>query len=141
MPTLFSKIISGEIPGRFVWEDPHVVAFLTIAPLAQGHTLVVPRQEVDRWTDASPELMQRLITVAQAIGAAQVTLFDAVRAGLTIAGYEVDHLHLHVWPSESMSDFDFARAEQNPDPARQDEVAELLREQLRSAGYGEFVPD
>ena len=51
MASVFSKIIAGELPGRFVWQDPEVVAFLTIAPVAQGHTLVVPRAEVDRWTD------------------------------------------------------------------------------------------
>ena len=55
MSTLFTKIINGEIPGRFVWREDDVVAFLTMGPLADGHTLVVPTEEVDRWTDASPE--------------------------------------------------------------------------------------
>ena len=140
MPTLFTRIINGEIPGRFVWKDDDVVAFLSIGPLADGHTLVVPRQEVDRWTDAPEGLMQKLTAVAQAIGAAQVTAFGAERAGLTIAGFEVDHLHLHVWPANSLADFDFSRAETDPDPERMEAAAQRLRQALRDAGHGQFVP-
>ncbi len=141
MPTLFTRIINGEIPGRFVWKDDDVVAFLSIGPLSDGHVLVVPRAEVDKWTDAPPELMARLITVAQAIGQAQVKVFGSERAGLTIAGFEVDHLHLHVWPANSLADFDFSRAETDPDQERMAENAERLRAGLREAGYGEFVPE
>lgn len=141
MPTLFSKIIDGELPGRFVWKDPEVVAFLTIGPLAPGHVLVVPREEVNRWTDASPELMQKLTAVAQTIGQAQVTAFSSARAGLIIAGFEVDHLHLHVWPSNSMAEYNFASVNNNPDPDELDASAETLRESLRAAGHGEFVPE
>lgn len=141
MPTLFTRIINGEIPGRFVWKDDDVVAFLSIGPLSDGHVLVVPRAEVDKWTDAPPELMARLITVAQAIGQAQVKVFGSERAGLTIAGFEVDHLHLHVWPADSLADFDFSRAETDPDQERMAENAERLRAGLREAGHGEFVPE
>ena len=141
MPTLFTRIINGEIPGRFVWKDDDVVAFLSIGPLSDGHVLVVPRAEVDKWTDAPPELMARLITVAQAIGQAQVKVFGSERAGLTIAGFEVDHLHLHVWPANSLADFDFSRAETDPDQERMAENAERLRAGLREAGHGEFVPE
>ncbi|MCC3276904.1 HIT family protein [Arthrobacter sp. zg-Y20] len=141
MPTLFTRIINGEIPGRFVWKDDEVVAFLSIGPLSDGHVLVVPRQEINKWTDAPAELMQKLITVARAIGAAQVEVFGSERAGLTVAGFEVDHLHLHVWPANSMEDFDFSRAESNPDPERMEANAQKLRQGLRNAGYGEFVPE
>ncbi|WP_285725341.1 HIT family protein [Psychromicrobium xiongbiense] len=141
MATLFSKIIAGEIPGRFVWKDEDVVAFLTIGPLADGHTLVVPREEVDRWTDAPPALLQKIMAVAQVIGQAQLTAFDARRAGLIIAGYEVEHLHVHVWPSNSLTEFDFATVDNNPDPARLDANAQRLREALISSGHGEFVPE
>ena len=141
MPTLFTRIINGEIPGRFVWKDDDVVAFLSINPLSDGHTLVVPRQEVDKWTDVPVDLMQKLITVAHAIGRAQVEVFGAERAGLTIAGFEVDHAHLHVWPANSMADFDFSRAEQNPEAEHMEASAQKLRDGLRKAGYGEFVPE
>jgi histidine triad (HIT) family protein len=69
-----------------------------------------------------------------------VDLFDAPRAGLIVAGYEINHLHVHVWPSRSMADFNFASADQNPDPAVLDANAEKLRRGLRDAGWGEFVP-
>ncbi|CEA08591.1 HIT-like protein [Arthrobacter saudimassiliensis] len=141
MPTLFTRIIEGEIPGRFVWKDDDVVAFLSIGPLADGHTLVVPRREVDKWTDAPADLMQKLTGVAQVIGAAQVAAFGSERAGLTIAGFEVDHLHLHVWPANSLADFDFSRAEQDPDPERMEANAQKLRQALRDAGHGQFVPE
>lgn len=141
MSTLFTRIINGEIPGRFVWKDDVAVAFLTIGPLTEGHTLVVPRQEVDRWTDVAVELLTQLTTVAQTIGRAQVEAFGSARAGLTIVGFEVEHLHLHVWPVNSMADFDFGRVDHNPDPARMDTNAERLREALRAAGHGEYVPD
>lgn len=140
MSTLFTRILKGEIPGRFVWREEDVAAFLTTGPLADGHTLVVPTEEVDRWTDASPETLARVMEVARRIGAVQVETFGARRAGLIVAGYEVNHLHVHVWPSQSMADFDFGSAEQNPDPSVLDANAEKLREGLRAAGYGEFVP-
>lgn len=141
MPTLFTKIINGEIPGRFVWKDDDVAAFLSIGPLSDGHTLVVPRQEIDKWTDAPADLMQKLTAVAQVIGQAQIAAFGSERAGLSIAGFEIDHLHLHVWPTNSLQDFDFSRAEANPDPERMDANAEKLRTALRDAGHGEFVPE
>ncbi|WP_312179012.1 HIT family protein [Arthrobacter sp.] len=141
MSTLFTKIIEGEIPGRFVWKDDDVVAFLSIGPLADGHTLVVPRQEVDKWTDAPADLLEKMTAVAQAIGKVQVEVFGAERAGLTIAGFEIDHLHMHVWPANSLQDFDFSRADTNPDQERMEESAQKLRDGLRAAGHGANVPD
>lgn len=140
MSTLFTKIINGEIPGRFVWRDEQVAAFLTTGPLADGHTLVVPVEEVDRWTDASPETLAQVMEVARKIGAVQVAAFGSPRAGLLVAGYEVNHLHVHVWPSHSMADYDFASVDQHPDPAVLDANAEKLRQGLRDAGYGDAVP-
>jgi diadenosine tetraphosphate (Ap4A) HIT family hydrolase len=111
MASVFSKIINGELPGRFVWQDDEVVAFLTIAPLTTGHTLVVPRAEVDDWTTLSPDLLNRLMTVSRTIGAAVKQAFDAPRAGLIVAGFEVPHVHVHVFPAYGMEDFDFTRAD------------------------------
>ena len=141
MSTLFTKILNGEIPGRFVWREDDVAAFLTMGPLADGHTLVVPTEEVDRWTDASPETLAKVMEVARRIGAVQVEIFNAARAGLIVAGYEINHFHVHVWPSNSMADFDFASAEQDPEPEVLDANAEKLRAGLRAAGHSEFVPD
>ncbi|HEY6425499.1 MAG TPA: HIT family protein [Pseudonocardiaceae bacterium] len=140
MPTLFSRIIQGEIPGRFVWSDERCVAFLTIAPLRLGHALVVPRREVDQWTDADDDMVAALMLVAKQIGAAQKTAFDAPRAGLLIAGFEVPHLHVHVFPSWGIDDFDFAKADHDPDPADLDAAADAVRSALRAAGHGQQVP-
>ena len=139
--TVFSRIINGELPGRFVWKDESCAAFLSIGPIAPGHTLVVPRAEVDLWTDAEPELMAHLVTVAQTIGKVQVEAFGARRAGLMIAGYEVPHLHVHVWPSNSLDDFDLDKVDNNPDPAEMDAAAEKIRAGLRVAGHTEVVPE
>ncbi|WP_026546131.1 HIT family protein [Paenarthrobacter nicotinovorans] len=140
MSTLFTKIINGEIPGRFVWKDQDVVAFLTIAPITPGHTLVVPREEVDSWTHASPELLARVMDVAQSIGKVQEELFDAKRVGVLMEGFEVDHLHVHVWPAYSTADFEIHNVDHNPDPAVMDATAVKLRAALRSAGHGDAVP-
>ncbi|MGH3409825.1 MAG: HIT family protein [Streptosporangiaceae bacterium] len=110
MATLFTRIINGELPGRFVYADDLVVAFLTISPLTPGHTLVVSREEVDQWTDAGQPLLHHCLDVAGRIGNAAKQAFDAPRAGLVIAGLEIPHLHVHVFPVWSLEDFDFSRA-------------------------------
>lgn len=140
MSTLFTRIINGEIPGRFVWRDGRSVAFLTIAPLRPGHSLVVPRDEVDEWTDSNDDLLVHLMMVAKHIGAAQKSGFDAPRAGLVIAGFEIPHLHVHVFPAWDIGDFDFNNAERDPDPAALDAAADTLRHALRQAGHGNHVP-
>ncbi|MER6979851.1 HIT family protein [Streptomyces carpinensis] len=126
MPTLFTKIINGDLPGRFVWTDDRAVAFLTIAPVTPGHTLVVPREEVDDWTTIAPDLMSHLTTVSSKIGAAVRRAFDAPRAGLVVAGFEVPHCHLHVFPAWGLDDFDFRRANSNASAAELDEAHERI---------------
>ena len=127
MSTIFSRIIDGELPGRFVYRDELCVAFLTIAPICPGHTLVVPRAEVDHWVDLSDEVVSRLMVVAKKIGLAQRQAFDAERISLIIAGLEVPHTHLHVLPITSEADIDFSRADAHVDPAELDRVAAALR--------------
>lgn len=129
MSTVFTKIINGEIPGRFVYKDEDVAAFLTIEPIAYGHTLVVPVKEVDKWTDIEPELWAKMNAVAQRIGNAIVREFDCERAGYLIAGFEVPHAHIHVFPANDMSGYNLAsvmRADET-DPAKMDAAAETLR--------------
>jgi histidine triad (HIT) family protein len=111
VPTLFTRIITGELPGRFVWRDDRCVAFLSIAPLRPGHTLVVPIEEVDHWLDLEPDLAAHLMIVAHAIGRAQRAAFSPARVGLIIAGLEVPHCHLHVVPIDHESDLSFANAD------------------------------
>ncbi|MHC5905573.1 HIT family protein [Streptomyces sp. S6] len=135
MSTLFTRILDGELPGRFVWEDEQTAAFLSIAPLTPGHTLVVPRQEVDRWTDADGELLAHCVSVAQKIGRAVQQAWDAPRAALIVAGFEVPHLHIHVAPVWGMGDFDFSRAEVEKDETKLDDAADRIRTALRELGY------
>lgn len=140
MTTLFSKIIDGEIPARFVWQDEQCVAFVVIDPLTDGHTIVVPRQEVDQWLDADDALLAHLVSVAKQIGVAQRDEWGAARAGLMVVGYEVPHLHVHVWPTQSMADFDLAQVTHGEDPAVLDANADRLRARLRAQGHSDVVP-
>lgn len=139
MASLFSRIIRGELPGRFVWRDERAVAFLTLSPLRPGHTLVVPTLEIDHWLDVPPELMAHLTLVAQKIGGAVQAAFRPEKVGLMIAGLEVRHVHLHVIPIKSLGDLDFARADANASPESLDEAAERLRAALRAAGHREVA--
>jgi histidine triad (HIT) family protein len=127
MSTLFTKIIDGDLPGRFVYRDEICVAFLTIAPICTGHTLVVPRLEIDHWVDLPDEVTGHLAVVARKIGAAQMKAFDAERISLIIAGLEVPHTHLHVLPITSEADIDFRKANANIDPGDLDAAAVALR--------------
>jgi histidine triad (HIT) family protein len=131
--SIFTRIIDGEIPGRFVWQDDLAVAFLTIAPIRPGHTLVVPRQEIGSWTAAPPELAAHLMRVAQTIGRAVEKAWDAPRSVLIIAGFEVPHLHLHVCPAWDMSDLDFANADAKPDASIMDDAADRIRANLEAS--------
>ena len=130
MSTLFTKIIDGDLPGRFVYRDDVCVAFLTIAPICPGHTLVVPRLEVDHWVDLPDELAGHLAIVARKIGAAQMSAFEAERISLIIAGLEVPHTHLHVLPITSEADIDFRKANSAVDPADLDRAAREIRAAL-----------
>jgi histidine triad (HIT) family protein len=135
MPTLFTRIINRELPGKFVYEDEVAVGFLSINPITPGHTLVVPRLEVDQWTDAPDDVLAHLTAVAKTVGSAVKAAFDAPRAGLIIAGLEVPHLHIHVLPVWSLGDFDFARAK--PAPGEElDDAAAKLRAALGTGSLG-----
>jgi histidine triad (HIT) family protein len=139
VPSLFTKIIRGELPGRFVWRDERAVGLLSIAPLRPGHTLVIPIEEIDHWLDVPPELMQRLTRVAQQIGQAIQSSFRPEKVGLMIAGLEVRHVHLHLVPIHSLGDLDFAKADAKAAPEALDAAAAKLRASLRDAGHREVA--
>ena len=130
MTTVFTKIINGDIPGRFVYEDDEVVAFLTIAPITHGHTLIVPRAEIDHWQDVDAPPFNKVMGVSQLIGKAVCKAFDVERAGVIIAGLEVPHLHVHVFPAHNLSDFGFANADHNPSQKSLDEAQAKIKEAL-----------
>lgn len=139
-PTIFTRIISGELPGRFVWRADEVVAFLTIAPISPGHTLVVPVAEIDQWTDVPDDLWRRISEVQMAVGRAVKEAFRPRRVGVMVAGLEVPHCHVHVLGIESEADLDFARADAGVPAGELDEAAERIRVALRAAGHGAHVP-
>jgi len=139
MPSIFTKIINGELPGQFIWKDDVCVAFLTIAPLQPGHALVVPREEVDSWTDLEPDVMKHLTGVAQAIGRALDKTYHPEKVGLVILGLEVRHVHLHVSCIWKPTDLDFGNA--NPNVPAESVAAEavVVRKALRELGYEHVV--
>jgi histidine triad (HIT) family protein len=140
VPSIFTRIIDGEIPGVFVWRDPRCVGILSIAPMKPGHTLVVPRQEVDHWIDLEPVLARHLFTVAQTIGKAQYQAFKPRRIGVMIVGDEVPHTHIHVVPINSAAELSFAHADHNPPESSLEEAAEKIRAALRDLG-AEYVAE
>ncbi len=139
MTTIFTRIINGEIPGTFVWRDDRCVVFLSINPLAHGHALVVPIDEVDHWIDAPADLVAHLFEVSRVIGVAQQRAFSPERIGLIVAGYEVPHLHIHVVPTDDMSQLSFANAAASVDPADLQRAAESIRAELRAMSRAEVV--
>lgn len=141
MSSVFTKILNGELPGRFIYRDDTVAAFLTIEPLAYGHTLIVPVEEVDKWTDLSPKVWGEVNEVAQSIGRAVMEAFDTERAGYVIAGFDVPHAHIHVFPTTSIGDYNFANAMKadETDPALMDEAAQKLRDILETDEAGQPI--
>jgi histidine triad (HIT) family protein len=130
MPSLFTRIIARELPGRIVMEDEHCIALLTIAPIRLGHTLVIPKREINHWLDLPPELATHLMTVAQRVGRAIARAFPCEKVGLMIAGLEVPHVHLHLTPIDRISDMDFANQNAKTPAADLDASADLLRAAL-----------
>lgn len=137
MPTIFTQIIEGRLPARFVWKDDECVVFLSNRPLRPGHSLVVPRQEIDHWLDLDPRLLSHLTATAQAIGRAQMAGFKPERIGMMLAGLEVPHCHFHVVPIRGLHDLDFGNQDPNPDAGMMDEAANTIRTELRRLGYRE----
>jgi histidine triad (HIT) family protein len=130
MPSIFTRIIQGEIPGRILHEDDRCFAMLDIRPLHPGHALVIPKDEIDEWTDLTPDLAIHLMEVAHRVGRAQKQVVECERVGLMIAGFEVPHTHVHVVPMRSMANLDFRNADVSPRSDELDAMADLLRAEL-----------
>jgi len=143
-PTVFTRIIDGELPGRFVWRDDRVVAFLTIEPIRAGHTLVVPVTPVDQWTDLDDQTWAAVSRVSQVVARGLLDAFAPARVGSIIAGLEVPHCHVHLVPIDSESELSFALATGGVGagaPEALDDAAERIRVALRAQGHGASVPD
>lgn len=139
MASIFSKIIAGDIPGKFVWADDVCVAMATIEPMRPGHVMIVPREETEKYSDVDPDQFAHMMKVSQIIGKAQEKAFDVTRTVVVILGFEVPHTHVHVVPANSEDAGYLQNAVQAPD----EEIAEAmttLRDALVTNGYGEHVP-
>jgi len=107
--TIFSKIISGEIPSYKIKEDENFIAFLDVFPLVKGHVLVVPKIEVDKLFDLSDNLLAGMLVFAKPIAHAIEKTFDCKRCGISVIGLEVPHAHLHLVPINTADDLNFTR--------------------------------
>lgn len=137
--TVFEMIISGDIPGRFVYADDVCVVFATIEPVQPGHVLVVPRTAYPAWTDVPEDEMAHMSKVAQKVGNSQLKAFDVERIGVIIAGFEVPHTHIHLIPIRSEKDLSLANARE-ADERDLETTMQALRTQLEEDGLGDNVP-
>jgi histidine triad (HIT) family protein len=141
MSSVYTRILEGRSPGRFIWRDDSCFAILTIEPRTPGHTLVIPLVEVDRWTDLPEELALHIFRVGRIIGLAQQEEWGSTRVGVMYEGYMVPHAHLHVWPSWTVFEYSHTGIDRNARPQQLDRAAERLRSRLIARGHGEFVAD
>jgi len=130
MASVFILIMEGKIPGNFVYQDDIAVAILTIQPIREGHVLVIPREEIDQWSDLPVETAAHLTKVSHKIANAMKTIFPCKRIGLMIAGLEVPHTHIHLVPMDSMDDLSFEYAK-NADGDALKKTAEKIRAALQ----------
>ncbi|MDR0430980.1 MAG: HIT family protein [Tannerellaceae bacterium] len=127
MATIFSRIIAGEIPCHKIAENEEFFAFLDINPVAVGHTLVVPKQEVDYIFDIDDDALGRMMAFAKRVAHAQKAAIPCKRIGLTVIGLEVPHAHIHLIPMTKESDIYFGKGKLNPSQEELSEVAEKIR--------------
>lgn len=129
MATIFTRIVAGEIPAHTVREDERFLAFLDIRPIRAGHTLVIPKQEIDELFDLPDDLLGDLFVFAKPIAAAIKAQSGAARVGVAVVGVEVPHAHVHLVPLDDVHDIDFRRArEADPDDLAQ--MAQALRARI-----------
>lgn len=110
MPTLFTRIVNGEIPCHKLYEDDHCLSFLDLRPINPGHALVIPKQEIDYIFDVPDDLLQHMITVAKTVARAIDQAVPCRRVGVIVAGLEVPHAHIHLVPIHGIGDINFANA-------------------------------
>ena len=128
--SIFTKIISGEIPSYKIAEDERYFAFLDIYPLREGHTLVIPKREVDKLFDLDADTLSGLLTFAQPIAKAIEKAFPCNRVGISVIGIEVPHAHVHLIPINSANDLNFTQPKLQLGEARMAEAREKILRHL-----------
>lgn len=132
MSSIFTKIINGEIPSYKIAEDEHFIAFLDVFPLAEGHTLVVPKREVDNLFDVSDELLSKWLVFAKPVAKAIEKSFDCNRCGISVVGLEVPHAHMHLIPINSADDLNFTRPKLKLNEERMKAIREKILDNLHA---------
>lgn len=132
MSSIFSKIIQREIPAYIVAESDQFLAFLDVFPIREGHVLVVPKCEVDKWYDLPETFLQELLIFSQPIARAIETSFPCNRCGISIIGLEVPHAHLHLVPIDTADDLNFTRPKLKCNPEELEEVRSKLCQALKA---------
>ena len=132
MSSLFTKIIQGEIPCHKVFETDTCFAFMDIRPVQNGHVLVVPKVEVDRFFDLSSNQLADIMAFAQQVAGGIEKVFPCDRVGMSVIGLEVPHAHIHLMPISSLDDMDFTRPKGNGSPEYLKQVAIQIAEAIKS---------
>ncbi|MBC7920270.1 MAG: HIT family protein [Ferruginibacter sp.] len=132
MPTIFSRIIAGEIPSHKVAEDEKFLAFLDVSPVAEGHTLVIPKREVSYLFDLDDEWYTGLMLFAKRIAPALARAVPCQRVGVAVIGLEVPHTHVHLVPLNQVEDLNFSKPKLAVSGERLAQTAERIREELRT---------
>ncbi len=127
MSTIFSKIISGEIPCHKIYEDEAHIAFLDIQPLVMGHILCVPKREIDYIFDMEPEAFAELWKFTLPVANALKKAVPCVKIGTAVIGLEVPHVHIHLVPMQTVGDLNFTQAKLNPSNSELDQMAAYIR--------------
>ncbi|WII70702.1 HIT family protein [Bdellovibrio sp. 22V] len=127
MASVFTKIISGELPSYKIYEDEKVLSFLALDQVNLGHTLVICKEEINHWTEVPADTYAHLHKVSQKIGKAILKAAGSPRVGQMVAGFEVPHYHLHLIPAWSIPDLDFKRAQRRSDAEMKQIQAEIIK--------------
>ncbi len=127
MSTIFSKIVSGEIPCHKIYEDEYHLAFLDIMPLVMGHVLCIPKKEVDYIYDLSPSELTALWAFTQPVANAVKQAISCKRVGVAVIGLEVPHAHVHLVPLNEVGDINFTRPKLKPTPEELNQIAEEIK--------------
>jgi len=132
MATIFTKIINREIPAHIVAEDEHFIAILDIMPLVAGHTLVIPKKEVDYIFDLDNDTLIGLSLFAKKVAKAVKKVIPCKRIGVAVIGLEVPHTHVHLVPMNAMGDINFTRAKLNPSKEELERIADQIKEAFKA---------
>ncbi|GMU21933.1 MAG: hypothetical HIT-like protein [Phycisphaerae bacterium] len=130
MPSVFTRMLTGDEPGRFVWQDEQTAAVVSATPIKPGHCIVFPREEVTNWLDLTPELTTRLMATCQRVGRAITQVYQPVRVSFSIISIAVPHVHVHLVPLNTVPELDFTRQDPNARSEDLDAAAEKIRAAL-----------